>query len=86
MNLPPVVSAAEWQAARDELLAKEKEATRASDALAAERRRLPRVQIEKDYVLEGRDGDASARCARRRAPPAADGRDREGLRLRRAAR
>ncbi len=58
MNLPPVVSAAEWQVARDELLAKEKEATKARDALAAERRRLPMVQIEKDYVFEGTDGEA----------------------------
>ncbi len=59
MNLPPVVSEAEWQRAREELLAKEKEATRARDALAAERRRLPRVRIEKDYVFEGPDGEAS---------------------------
>src|SRR5919197_5924350 len=56
MNLPPVVSHAEWQAARDALLAKEKEATHARDALAAERRRLPRVRIDKDYVFEGPDG------------------------------
>ena len=56
MNLPPVVSPEEWQVARDALLAKEKEATRASDALAAERRRLPRVKIDKDYVFEGPDG------------------------------
>src|SRR6266542_4248323 len=41
MNLPPVVSPTEWQAAREALLAKEKEATRERDALAAERRRLP---------------------------------------------
>ena len=54
MNLPPVVSAEEWQAARDALLVKEKEATRARDALAAERRRLPRVHINKDYLFEGR--------------------------------
>jgi predicted dithiol-disulfide oxidoreductase (DUF899 family) len=53
------VPAEEWQAARDELLAKEKEATRALDALAAERRRLPMVEIEKDYVLDGPDGKAS---------------------------
>jgi predicted dithiol-disulfide oxidoreductase (DUF899 family) len=39
MNLTPVVSAEEWQAAHDALLVKEKEATRARDALAAERRR-----------------------------------------------
>jgi predicted dithiol-disulfide oxidoreductase (DUF899 family) len=59
MNLPPVVSAEEWQAARDMLLAREKEATRARDALAAERRRLPRVHIDKDYVFEGPEGKAS---------------------------
>ena len=58
MNLPPVVSEAEWQAAREDLLAKEKEATRARDALAAERRRLPMVRIEKDYEFEGPNGPA----------------------------
>ena len=51
MKLPPVVSAEEWQAARDALLVKEKEATHARDALAAERRRLPRVHIAKEYVV-----------------------------------
>jgi predicted dithiol-disulfide oxidoreductase (DUF899 family) len=59
MDLPPVVSAAEWEAAHDELLRKEKEATRAGDALAAERRRLPMVRIAKDYVFEGPDGEAT---------------------------
>jgi len=59
MNLPPVVSAETWQAARDALLAKEKEATRARDALAAERRKLPMVRIDKDYVFEGPDGNAT---------------------------
>jgi predicted dithiol-disulfide oxidoreductase (DUF899 family) len=59
MNLPPVVSPDTWTIARDKLLVKEKEATRARDALAAERRRLPRVEIDKDYVLEGPDGTAS---------------------------
>jgi predicted dithiol-disulfide oxidoreductase (DUF899 family) len=58
VQLPPVVSREEWQAARDRLLAKEKEATRQRDALAAERRRLPAVEIEKDYVFEGPDGEA----------------------------
>jgi predicted dithiol-disulfide oxidoreductase (DUF899 family) len=58
-NLPRVVSPAEWQAAREALLAKEKEATRARDALAAERRRLPMVRIDKDYIFEGPDGEAS---------------------------
>jgi predicted dithiol-disulfide oxidoreductase (DUF899 family) len=59
MDLPPVVSEEEWQAARDALLVKEKEATRARDALAAERRRLPRALIEKDYVFDGPEGKAS---------------------------
>ena len=58
MNIPPIVSSTEWQAARDALLAKEKDATRARDALAAERRRLPVVRIEKDYVFDGPDGKA----------------------------
>ena len=56
MNLPPVVSATEWHTARDALLAKEKEATRTRDALAAERRRLPRVRIEKGYVFDSPGG------------------------------
>jgi predicted dithiol-disulfide oxidoreductase (DUF899 family) len=59
MDLPQVVSAAEWAVAREQLLAKEKEATRARDALAAERRRLPMVEIEKDYVFTGAGGNAS---------------------------
>jgi predicted dithiol-disulfide oxidoreductase (DUF899 family) len=58
IDLPPVVSPAEWEAAREALLVKEKEATRARDGLAAERRRLPMVRIDKDYVFEGRDGKA----------------------------
>ena len=56
MNFPPVVSPSEWQAARDALLAEEKEATRARDALAAKRRKLPSVRIDKDYVFDGPDG------------------------------
>jgi predicted dithiol-disulfide oxidoreductase (DUF899 family) len=59
MNLPRVVSAAEWQVAHDRLREKEKEATRARDALAAERRRLPMVRFDKDYAFEGPDGSAS---------------------------
>jgi predicted dithiol-disulfide oxidoreductase (DUF899 family) len=59
MNLPRVVSQAEWQTAREKLLLKEKAATRARDALAAERRKLPMVKIDKDYVFEGSDGKAS---------------------------
>ena len=59
MSLPDVVSRDEWLAARKELLAKEKELTRRRDALNAERRRLPMVEIEKDYVFEGPDGEAT---------------------------
>jgi len=56
MDLPQVVSASEWEAAREALLAQEKEATRARDALAAQRRRLPIVEVDKDYVFEGPAG------------------------------
>lgn len=59
MNLPPVVSPQEWNAAREELLAKEKELTRARDALAAERRRMPRMAVAGEYRFEGPDGAAS---------------------------
>jgi len=59
MNLLQVVSRDEWLAARKELLAREKELTWQRDALAAERRRLPMVRIEKEYVFEGPDGEAS---------------------------
>lgn len=55
MELPEVVSRAEWLAARTELLEKEKEVTRARDQLAEERRRLPMVKVEKDYRFEGPD-------------------------------
>jgi predicted dithiol-disulfide oxidoreductase (DUF899 family) len=58
-NLPQVVSRDEWLAARKELLAREKELTRARDVLNAERRRLPMVRIEKEYVFEGPGGEAS---------------------------
>jgi len=59
MSLPKVVSRDEWLAARKELLAREKEFTRRRDELNAERRRLPMVRIEKEYVFEGPDGKAS---------------------------
>ena len=59
MNMPPIVSPQEWKAAREELLVKEKELTHARDALAAERRRMPRMAVEKDYRFEGPDGPAS---------------------------
>lgn len=54
--LPPIVDQAEWERARADLLVKEKAHTRAGDALAAERRRLPMVAIEREYVLTGHDG------------------------------
>jgi predicted dithiol-disulfide oxidoreductase (DUF899 family) len=59
MNLPPIVSPEEWATAREELLVKEKELTRARDALAAERRRMPRQAVTKEYSFEGPDGPAS---------------------------
>ena len=55
--LPKVVSEAEWRAAYETLLAKEKEFTRMRDALAAERRRLPITRVGKDYVFDGPDGE-----------------------------
>jgi predicted dithiol-disulfide oxidoreductase (DUF899 family) len=58
---PKIVSPAEWQAAQEKLLAKEKAATRARDALAAERRRMPMVRIEKNYVFEDPGGKKSLR-------------------------
>ena len=57
--LPKIVSRDEWRAAREALLLKEKQATRARDALNAERRRLPMVRIEKEYVFGGPDGRAT---------------------------
>jgi predicted dithiol-disulfide oxidoreductase (DUF899 family) len=59
MNLPPIVSPHEWETARAAMLVKEKELTRARDALAAERRRMPRMAVEKDYAFDGPDGPAS---------------------------
>ena len=59
MALPEVVTHDEWLVARKRLLEQEKELTRARDALNAERRRLPMVRIDKDYVFEGPDGPAS---------------------------
>jgi predicted dithiol-disulfide oxidoreductase (DUF899 family) len=56
MNLPKTVSQAEWFAAHKKFLAREKEFTRQRDALAAERRKLPMVAIEKEYVFQGPEG------------------------------
>jgi len=59
MSLPKIVSHDEWVAARKGLLAEEKAATKARDALNAKRRRLPMVEITKEYVFEGPDGKAT---------------------------
>jgi predicted dithiol-disulfide oxidoreductase (DUF899 family) len=59
MSLPDVVSREEWLEARRRLLAEEKELTRRRDALNADRRRLPMVKIDKDYVFEGPDGQVT---------------------------
>ena len=56
MNTPPIVSPDEWSAAREAMLVKEKELTHARDALAAERRRMPWMAVEKEYRFEGPDG------------------------------
>jgi predicted dithiol-disulfide oxidoreductase (DUF899 family) len=59
MDTPPIVSANEWDAAHQQLLAKEKELTRARDALAAMRRRMPWLPVEKKYEFDGPDGRAT---------------------------
>ena len=59
MKTPPTVSPQEWEAARQDLLVKEKEMTRARDALAAERRRMPWMAVEKEYRFEGPNGPMS---------------------------
>jgi predicted dithiol-disulfide oxidoreductase (DUF899 family) len=59
MKTPPIVSPQEWEAARLKLLVKEKELTRARDALAAERRRMPWQAVDKEYQFEGPRGKAS---------------------------
>jgi len=59
ITTPPIVSASEWEAARQELLVKEKEHTRARDALAAQRRRMPWLAVDTPYVFDGPDGQVS---------------------------
>jgi len=59
MQTPPVVTPEEWEQARQKLLIREKEVTRARDALAAERRRMPWTAVEADYEFEGPAGRAS---------------------------
>ena len=59
MNAPPVVSREEWDEAHDKLLVREKELTRARDAMAAERRRMPWMAVEKEYRFVGPHGAVS---------------------------
>jgi predicted dithiol-disulfide oxidoreductase (DUF899 family) len=59
MTEHPIVTPEEWKAAREELLVKEKDYLRAGDALAAERRRMPWMPVEKDYEFIGPNGPAS---------------------------
>lgn len=59
--LPPIVSQQAWQAAQERMLAMEKQATQARDALAAERRRQPMMRIDKDYVFKGPHGQEHLR-------------------------
>jgi len=61
MKTPPIVSAQEWDAALAQMLVKEKELTRARDALAAERRRMPWLAVDKEYRFRG--------SGRHREPP-----------------
>ena len=59
MKTPPIVSQQEWEAARQQMLVKEKAFTRSRDALAAERRRMPWTLVEKNYKFEGPNGKIS---------------------------
>ncbi len=61
MKMPPIVPPQEWEAARQEQLVKEKQLTRTRDALAAERRRMPWVAVERQYRFEGQH--VPLRCA-----------------------
>jgi len=59
MQLPAIVSPDEWRRSNDALLAKEKQATRARDALAAERRRRPMTEFAKHYRFDGPGGEVT---------------------------
>ncbi|MEW2513030.1 DUF899 domain-containing protein [Streptomyces sp. NPDC046870] len=59
MSYPEIVSREQWRAAREELLRKEEAVRRAREALGAERRRLPMVEVDPEYVFEGGDGKAT---------------------------
>lgn len=59
MQTPAIVTADEWEAARQQLLIKEKLLTRSRDALAAERRRMPWLEVNREYVFDGPNGKVS---------------------------
>ena len=59
IKTPAIVSQREWEAARQQLLVKEKALTHSRDALAAERRRMPWLAVEKTYKFEGTEGKVS---------------------------
>jgi predicted dithiol-disulfide oxidoreductase (DUF899 family) len=59
MRMPPIVSRQEWETARQQMLVKEKALMRARDALAAERRRMPWMAVERAYEFEGPNGRVS---------------------------
>jgi len=59
MDHPKIVSQDEWLASREKLLAREKQLTRERDALAAERRRMPWMAVDKNYEFEGSRGKVS---------------------------
>jgi predicted dithiol-disulfide oxidoreductase (DUF899 family) len=59
MDTPPIVSPQDWQAAHDQMLVKEKAFGHARDALAAERRRMPWMAVEKAYAFDGPEGKTS---------------------------
>jgi predicted dithiol-disulfide oxidoreductase (DUF899 family) len=59
MKTPPIVSPDQWETARQQLLVKEKELSRARDALAAERRRMPWMAVQKEYAFEGPKGKST---------------------------
>ncbi len=71
MQTPPIVSAQEWAVAHAEMLVKEKELTRARDALAAQRRRMPWTPVENRYAFDGPEGRVQPAGPVRR-PAAAD--------------
>ena len=70
MKTPAIVSPEEWEAARQQLLVKEKELTRTRDAMAAQRRRMPWMAVETKYEFDGPNGKVSLLDLFERPPPA----------------